>query len=293
VEFGDLHIHVRELSPKVFEGADIAFFTAGGSISKEMIPEALKAGCVVVDDSSTYRMDEDIPLVIPEVNGQLLKKLPERKIFPVANCAAIPLAMVLAPIHSKFGIKRVVVSTYQSTSGAGKRAVEELSKQVTDLFSYREVKIDVFPHQIAFNVIPQIDKFLSDGCTAEEDKVAKETKKILGDSTIGISVTAVRVPTFHAHAESVNIETKRGASPEEIRTLLKETDGVVVVDDSDLRYPNTVEVVGTDDVFVGRIRRDTSRENCINLWIAADNIRKGAALNAVHILETLQKNQLI
>jgi aspartate-semialdehyde dehydrogenase len=255
---------------------------------------AAAAGSVVVDDSSSFRMDADVPLVVPEVNPHLLETMPKRRIFPVANCATIQLVVALAPIHRAARIRRVVVSTYQSTSGAGKLAMEELSKQVSDLFSYREPKVNVLPARIAFNVIPQIDKFLPDGSTGEEVKIIQETRKILEDDGIGISVTAVRVPTFHGHAESVNVETERALTPEDAKKLLKNAPGIVLMDEADERpYPVLTDIQGKDGVYVGRVRNDPSRANCLNFWVVSDNLRKGAALNALQILDGLRSRGLI
>jgi aspartate-semialdehyde dehydrogenase len=293
ITFGNRQLKVTELKPDVFKGADLAFFTASTAVSREHIPAALAAGCVVADDSSAYRSDPEIPLVVPEINGHLLSKFPSKKVFPVANCATIQLVVALAPIHKAARIRRIVVSTYQSTSGAGRRAMEELSKQVTDLFNMRQCEPKVFPYQIAFNVIPQIDQFLPDGSTGEEQKIAFETQKIFGDPLLGVSVTSVRVPTFHGHAESVNVETEKPLTPEDAKKLLSKADGVKLLDDDQRKYPILMDVVGQDEVYVGRVRKDPSRPNCLNLWVVGDNLRKGAALNAVQIFEKLKDNDLI
>ncbi len=294
LEFRREELPIRELTPEVFNGAHIAFFTAGGNISREFAPIAAKAGAVVLDDSGTFRMDADVPLVVPEVNPHLLETMPPRRIFPVANCSVIQLVVALAPLHRAARIKRVVLSTYQSTSGAGRRAMEELSRQVSDLFNYREPRPDVFPAPIAFNVLPHIDRFLEDGSTVEETKIAQETRKILEDESIGVSVTAVRVPTFHCHAEAVNVETEENLSPEKAKEILKRAPGIVLVDDGDKRpYPVLTDAEGKNEVYVGRVRKDSSRPNCLNLWVVGDNLRKGAALNALQILEGLRGRNLI
>ncbi len=294
VEFRDKEVRVQKLSPAVFEGSEIAFFTAGAEISREFGPIAARAGAVVVDNTSAFRLDKDVPLVVPEVNREVLDHLPERGIISVPNCAAIQMVVALAPLHRKARIKRIVMSSYQSTSGAGKKAMDELSKQVSDLYCYREPETKVFPHRIAFNVIPQIGPAQEDGSTGEEAKIVAETKKIFGDESIGVSATAVRVPTFHSHAESINIEMEKPLSASEAREILGKAEGVRVIDDlKDSIYPMPVDVAGTNDVFVGRIRKDPSRENCVNLWVVADNLRKGAALNGIQIIESLIDKKLI
>lgn len=294
VEFRGDQIPIKELTPSCFEGLELAFFTAGSPVSREFAPIAAKSGCVVVDNTSAFRMDPDVPLSVPEVNPETLQGLPARRIFSVPNCATVQLVVALAPLHRKARIRRIVLSTYQSTSGAGNKAMEELSKQVTDLYSYREITPKVFPHQIAFSVIPQIDRFLEDGSTFEEQKICEETRKILGDKEIGISATAVRVPTFHGHAESVNVELEKDLTLEEARALLHKAPGVILADDGEEdRYPILTECVGQDDVCVGRLRKDASRANCLNLWIVADNLRIGAALNGIQIFEALIQNDVL
>ncbi|MFH1018306.1 MAG: aspartate-semialdehyde dehydrogenase, partial [Pseudomonadota bacterium] len=230
---------------------------------------------------------------VPEVNPHLLEVMPARRIFPVANCSVIQLMVALGPIHRAARIRRIVLCTYQSTSGAGRRAMEELSRQVSDLFSYREPRAEVFPHRIAFNVLPQIDRFLEDGSTGEEAKIVQETRKILEDESIGVSVTAVRVPTFHCHAEAVNVETEENLTPERAKEILKRAPGLIVVDEEKRPYPVLTDAEGRDEVYVGRIRKDPSRPNCLNLWVVADNLRKGAALNALQIIESLRGRALI
>ncbi|MBI2083911.1 MAG: aspartate-semialdehyde dehydrogenase [Deltaproteobacteria bacterium] len=293
LEFGKKKVAVELLTEKSFTGIDIALFSAGGSISQRFAPIAAESGAVVIDNSSAFRMEPDIPLVVPEVNPQAIEKFKNRRIIANPNCSTIQLVVALKPIHDLARIKRVVVSTYQSTAGAGQKAMNELSEQVTALFNQKEIKKKVFPHQIAFNCIPHIDVFLDNGYTKEEMKVILETQKIMGDSSIQVTVTAVRVPVFCAHSESVNIETEKKLSAEDVRQILRKAPGVVVKDNPvKNEYPLAIEATGRDEVFVGRIREDESIPNGINLWIVADNLRKGAALNAVQIAEILANKYL-
>ncbi|MBF0169484.1 MAG: aspartate-semialdehyde dehydrogenase [Nitrospinae bacterium] len=276
---------VEELTHDSFKNIDIALFSAGGSVSQEFAPSAAKAGAVVIDNTSAFRMDADVPLVVPEVNAHAIRNRP-RGIIANPNCSTIQMLVALKPLHDAARIKRIVVSTYQAVSGAGKRAIEELSRQTQDLFSFRDVVCEKFPRQIAFNCIPQIDVFIENGYTKEEMKMVNETKKIMGDDSIRVTATAVRVPVFHAHSESVNVEFERPLSPDEARELLRSAPGVSVVDNPAAKeYPTAIDAAGKDDTFVGRIRKDESVENGLNLWIVSDNIRKGAALNAVQIAE--------
>ncbi|HLG20797.1 MAG TPA: aspartate-semialdehyde dehydrogenase [Bdellovibrionota bacterium] len=294
VEFNGEEIAVRRLAPELFAGSDFVFFTAGAAVSREFVPVAARAGALVIDNTSAFRMDADVPLAVPEVNAHTLDQVPERRIVSVPNCAAIQMAVALGPLHEHALIRRIVVSTFQSTSGAGRRAMEELSRQVTDLFNYRETKNEVFPERIAFNLIPHIGDFAESGETGEEIKICEETKKILGDSSIGVSVTAVRVPTFHGHAVSINVETKKSVTPEEARAVLSKAKSIRLIDDrNSRRYPVLADAVGQDTVCVGRIRADSSRKNCLNLWVVADNLRKGAALNAIQIAEHFVAKELI
>lgn len=294
LEFRGSDVDIVMLAPESFVGADIAFFTAGGAVSREYAPIAAGAGAVVVDNTSAFRLDEDVPLAVPEVNPEVLREIPHRRILSIPNCTTIQLVVALAPLHRRARIKRIVVSTYQSTSGAGRRAMKELSRQVSDLFSYREVASEVFPHRIAFNLIPEIGGFHKDGMSLEERKICLETVKILKDPSIGVSATAVRVPTFHGHAESVNLETEKPLSAEEAKEILSKAPGVVLIDEpEEHKYPLISEAQGKDEVFVGRVRKDPSRENGLNLWVVADNLRKGAALNGVQILETLIRNGVL
>lgn len=291
-EFRGKSYEIKEVHPDHFKDVDVAFFAAGGAISKEYAPIAIEAGAVVIDKSSVFRMEPNTPLVVPEVNTptltEFLDKIGPRGggLIASPNCSTIQLVVALYPIHKKFGIKRVVVSTYQSVSGAGQKGIDELSAQVIALFSQQEVEIKNMPHQIAFNCIPQIDSFLPNGNTKEEQKVIDESRKIMGVPGLRMTATAVRVPTFACHGESVNIETEGAIDPKAVQTLLKNSPGIIVYDNPDRsEYPLGIEAVGTDSTFVGRIRKDESVENGINMWVVADNLRKGAAVNAVQIAE--------
>jgi aspartate-semialdehyde dehydrogenase len=277
-----------EIADENLNDLDFAVFAAGGRVSKTHIPKVSKRGTVCIDNSSVYRMQEDVPLIIPEVNPHSLSVYSKRNIITNPNCTTSQLVPVIYPIHKKLRIKRIVMSTYQSVSGAGQKAIDELSEQVIDLFNSREVKIKRFPHQIAFNCLPHIDVFDEEGNTEEELKVIRESRKIIGDPELAISVTAVRVPVFSCHCESVNIETEEKIDASIARDILSNSPGISLVDDaSKLEYPLPLDVQGLDDIFVGRIRDDRSRSNCLNMWIVADNLRKGAALNNVQILESL------
>lgn len=276
------------LKPEVFNGIDIALFSAGCEVSKEFAPIAAKKGAIVIDNSSAFRMDKDVPLVVPEVNPEDVMRYKNRGIIANPNCSTIQLVVVLKPLHDSAIVKRVVVSTYQSVSGAGKSAIDELSDQTRDIFNQRKIKKEVFPHQIAFNCIPHIDLFDDDGYTREEKKVILETKKIMHAPELKVTATAVRVPVFYSHSEAVNIEFEKDISPEDARRILSKAKGVRVIDDiGSAKYPLAIDAAGTDDVFVGRIRRDTTVESGLDCWIVADNLRKGAALNAVQIAELL------
>lgn len=288
LEFNNSPIVVESLTENSFKGIDIALFSAGAERSKIWAPVAAKSGCVVVDNSSQWRMDPEVPLVVPEVNKYDIKK--HKGIIANPNCSTIQMVVVLKPIHDAAKIKRVVVTTFQSVSGTGKKAMDELMKQTTDLLNFKEIQCNVYPHQIAFNVLPHIDKFLENGYTKEEIKMVDETKKIMGDNSIRVTATTVRVPVFRCHSESVNIETEKKITPDEVREVLAKAPGIKVFDAPEKNvYPLAVDVAGTDDTYVGRIRTDESIENGINLWIVADNLRKGAALNAVQIAEELVK----
>ena len=286
LEFKGEKIAVEELRQNSFVNMDIALFSAGAGISREFAPAAVKSNCVVIDNSSAYRMEKDIPLVVPEVNSDAIGDNPG--IIANPNCSTIQMVMVLKPIHEKFKIKRVVVSTYQSVSGSGQKAIDELKNQTRDLFSGNEVKINVYPHQIAFNCLPHIDKFLENGYTKEEMKMINETRKILGDDSVKVCPTTVRVPVFYSHSEALNIETEGPITGSVVKELLKAQSGISVVDDPlNNKYPLAIEGEDKNEVFVGRIRDDISCERAINLWVVSDNLRKGAALNAVQIAELL------
>jgi aspartate-semialdehyde dehydrogenase len=292
VEFRGEELTVVEMKDDSFAGIDIALFSAGGSPSKHFAPLAAKAGCVVVDNSSAWRMDPESPLVVPEVNPHDLDW--HKGIIANPNCSTIQMVVALQPIHEKARIKRVIVSTYQAVSGTGHKAIAELENQVARLMNGQPVVADVYPHQIAFNCLPHIDVFLENGYTKEEMKMVNETVKIMGDETIKVSATCVRVPVFYGHSESVNIETEEKLSVEECRTILAAAPGVTVVDYPEkLAYPMAIDAAGEDDTFVGRIREDETCENALNMWIVSDNIRKGAALNTVQIAETLIERDLV
>jgi aspartate-semialdehyde dehydrogenase len=293
LEFKGEKIPVETLTESSFKGIDIGIFSAGGAASLKYAPFAAEAGCVVVDNSAAWRMDPDVPLVIPEVNPHAVAGYKNKGIIANPNCSTIQMVIVLAPIHKKVGIKRIVVSTYQAVSGTGKKAIDELHDQTQAVLSSLEPEKKVYPHRIAFNCLPHIDVFLENGYTKEEMKMVHETRKILEDDSIGITATTVRVPVFFGHSESVNVETRKPISPEAVRALLENAPGIRVVDDpSKTRYPMPIEAAGQDETFVGRIRADESIPNGINLWVVADNIRKGAATNAVQIAEVLAQNYL-
>ena len=286
VKFGDDSLIVRDLATFDPAGVDIALFSAGGSVSKEYAPKFAAAGAVVIDNSSTFRYDDDVPLVVSEVNPHAAKNRP-RGIIANPNCSTMQLMPVLAPIHREYGIERINVATYQSVSGGGRSAMEELGRQTAELLSFQDIAPKKFPVQIAFNLIPHIDEFQPNGYTKEEMKLVWETQKILEDKSILVNPTAVRVPVFYGHSEAVNVETKKKITPEQARELLAAAPGVVVVDEPKAGgYPTPVtHASGKDPVFVGRIREDFSHPRGLNLWVVADNIRKGAALNAVQLAE--------
>jgi aspartate-semialdehyde dehydrogenase len=277
---------VQELTEGAFQGVHFALFSVSTSISKAFAPIAARAGAVVIDDSSAFRMDPEVPLVVTEVNAHALQR--HRGIIAHPNCSTIPLVMVLNPIHQRARVTRVVVATYQSVSGAGASAMQELDRQTRALIAGEAVEVSVFPHQIAFNCLPHIDAFSDMGYTGEEWKMVRESHKILADDTIRMSSTTARVPVFRCHSEAVNIETEHPISPQEVRHLLTMAPGVAVVDAPEKsQYPMPLTVAGRDEVFVGRIRKDPSHDRAINLWLVSDNLRKGAALNMVQILELL------
>jgi aspartate-semialdehyde dehydrogenase len=286
--FQGRQIRVQVLDDDSFEGIDIGLFSAGGSVSAKFAPGAVAAGAVVVDNTSVFRMEPDIPLVVPEVNSKEIGKYKNRGIIANPNCSTIQMVVALKPIHDAARIKRVVVSTYQSVSGAGRAAMEELSQQVAALFNGREILKEKFPHQIAFNCIPHIDGFLENGYTKEEWKMIQETRKILGEPDLPVTATTVRVPVFLCHSESLNVETRVKLSAAEAKQILREAPGIVVADEPENNiYPMAIEAAGRDAIYVGRVRSDESVANGLNLWVVADNLRKGAALNAVQIAEIL------
>ena len=286
VQFGNREVVVRDLATFDPTGVDIALFSAGGSISKEYAPKFAAAGAVVIDNSSAFRQDDDVPLVVSEVNPEAVKQRP-RGIIANPNCSTMQMLVALAPIHRRAGIERINVATYQSVSGTGRRALEELGRQTAGLLNFQPVEPGVYPVQIAFNVIPHGGDFTDNGYTTEEMKLVWETRKILGDDSIRVNATVVRVPVFYGHSEAVNVETREHLPSSEARALLEQSPGVEVVDEPvGGGYPTPVtHASGQDAVYVGRIRQDLSHPNGLNLWIVSDNIRKGAALNAVQIAE--------
>jgi len=293
LEFKGKSRTVEVLNENSFAGVDIGLFSAGGSVSEKFAPLAGNAGCVVIDNTSAFRMDPEVPLVVPEVNAHAIAQYAKKNIIANPNCSTIQMVVVLKPIHDVARIKRVVVSTYQAVSGTGKRAIKELETQVLAIYNQQEIKKEVYPHQIAFNCLPHIDVFFDNGYTKEEIKMVNETKKIMEDNSIGVTATTVRVPVFYGHSESVNIETEKKLKPDEVRKILSKAPGVVVTDNpKKFEYPLAIYAAGKDETFVGRIREDESIPNGINMWIVADNIRKGAALNAVQIAEILIQNYL-
>ena len=294
VEFKNRQLIVEDLETFDFSKADIGLFSPGASVSAIYAPKAAEAGCVVVDNTSQFRYDDDIPLVVPEVNPHAVADYKNRGIIANPNCSTIQMLVALKPIYDAVGIERINVCTYQAVSGSGKEAIEELAKQTADLLNTKEVECNVYPKQIAFNVLPQIDTFQENGYTKEEMKMVWETKKIFEDESIMVNPTAVRVPVFYGHSEAVHIETKKKIDVETARKLLDEMSGVTLVDErKDGGYPTAVtEAAGEDSVFVGRIREDISHERGLNMWVVSDNVRKGAALNSVQIAEILVKRYL-
>ena len=281
-------IEVMELKADSFKGVDIALFSAGGSISKQYAPIAVESGCVVIDNSSAWRMDKEVPLIVPEVNPSALGE--KWGIIANPNCSTIQMVVALKPIHDKYRIRRVVVSTYQSVSGSGQKAIEELKQQSRDVLDGKPAQCNVYPHQIAFNCLPHIDVFQENGYTKEEIKMVNETHKILEDDTIEVSPTAVRVPVIYSHSEAINVETEQPMNVKEVKELLSLSPGISVVDNPDQNeYPLAVNASGSGDVVVGRIRGDLTRANAINFWVVSDNLLKGAAYNAVQIAELLLK----
>lgn len=293
MEFKGKQYRVEVLNENSFAGIDIGLFSAGGSVSEKFAPIAGKAGCVVIDNTSAFRMDPQVPLVVPEVNAHAIAQYPKKNIIANPNCSTIQMVVALKPIHDVARIKRVVVSTYQAVSGTGKRAIKELESQVLAIYGNKEIETSVYPHQIAFNCLPHIDVFFDNGYTKEEMKMVNETKKIMEDNSIGVTATTVRVPVFFGHSEAVNIETEKKLTAEDVRKILSKAPGVIVVDNpKKFEYPLAIDAAGKDETFVGRIREDESIPNGINMWVVSDNIRKGAALNAVQIAEILIQEYL-
>ena len=291
VAFGEQHLLVRDLATFDPAGVDIALFSAGGDISREYAPRFASAGVIVIDNSSAFRYDADVPLVVSEVNPEAMRKIP-RGIVANPNCSTMQMVVALAPIHREVGIKRINVATYQSVSGGGRSAMDELGRQTAALLNAQDADPQRFPVQIAFNLIPHIDDFQDNGYTREEMKLVWETRKILGDESIQVNPTAVRVPVFFGHSEALHIETRRKITAAQARALLERAPGVVVVDEHGPGgYPTPVtHASGRDAVFVGRIREDISHPMGLDLWVVSDNIRKGAALNAVQLAELWLKN---
>ena len=294
VPFAGGELEVRELTEESIQGLDLALCSAGGKVSAEWAPKLVDAGAVVVDNTSYWRMHDDVPLVVAQVNDDAVEG--HNGIVANPNCTTMQLMVALKPILDAAGLERLIVSTYQSVSGTGRNAIEELRDQSQAVLKDKQVEAEVYPHQIAFNVIPQVETFKDgDDYTTEERKVIAETRKILGLSeTVGISATCARVPVITGHSESVNVQTERDLSPEDCRELLSNAPGLVVLDDpSDGIYPLAIAAAGRDEVLVGRIRRDPSHERCLNLWVVGDNLRKGAATNAVQVAELLHERGLV
>jgi len=289
VMFNGHATRVGDLAEFDFSEVQLAFFSAGGEISKQYVPIAVEAGAVVIDNTSAFRYESDVPLVVPEVNANVLMEYRERNIIANPNCSTIQMVVALKPIYDAVGIRRVNVATYQSVSGAGRLAIKELARQTAELLNGQEVSLKAFSKQIAFNTIPQIDEIQDNGFTREEMKMIWETQKILCDENISINPTAVRVPVFYGHSEALHIETLQPITADQAREILMQAPGVVVVDDDD--YPTSVSHAACQDaVFVGRIRNDISLPNGLNMWVVSDNVRKGAALNAIEIAEHLVEN---
>ncbi len=294
VEFGDKQLVVQDLETFDFSKVQIGLFSPGASVSAIHAPRAAAAGCIVIDNTSQFRYDDDKPLIVPEVNAHAIARYKDTNIIANPNCSTIQMLVALKPLHDAFGITRVNVCTYQAVSGTGKEAIEELSVQTARLLNGLPAEASVYPKQIAFNVLPHIDDFQENGYTKEEMKMVWETHKIMEDSSIAVNPTCVRVPVFFGHSEAVHIETRKPITAIQARELLQSAPGVVVMDERKAGgYPTAVtESAGTDAVFVGRIREDISVENGLNLWVVSDNVRKGAALNSVQIAECLVQDYL-
>ena len=290
--FHGAELQVQELGLGSFEGADLVFFAAGGDVSREYVPQAVAAGATAIDKSSVFRMDPGVPLVVPEVNADHLAS--NTGIIATPNCSTIQMVVALKPIYDEVGIKRVVVSTYQAVSGSGQGGIAALEAQTRQWAAGEPVEQQFYPYQIAFNALPHIDSFLPSGATKEEQKMVDETTKIFADPDLKVTATCVRVPVFGAHSEALNVETWKKLTAGEARALLARSPGIVVVDDpAELRYPLPLDAEGADPVFVGRIREDVTVKNGLDLWVVSDNLRKGAALNAVQIAEELVRRGLL
>lgn len=291
VSFKNRDIVIEEATPESFEGVQIVFLSAGGDVSKELIPHAVRAGAVCIDNTSAYRMDPETPLVVPEVNPEQIRE--NKGIIANPNCSTIQMVAALKPLYDRYGISKVIVSTYQAVSGAGAKAIEEMRRQSSEVLAGNDVNPDILPvgalpvkHQIAFNAIPQIDKFLDNGFTNEEMKMIRETKKIMGDESIEVTATCVRIPVVYGHSESVYVELKSDFDMSEIRKLLSEAPGIVLEDKPEEQvYPLATTAAGKLDTYVGRLRRDLNNPRALNMWIVSDNLLKGAAWNAVQIGE--------
>jgi len=291
--FNGKSVKVAQLAADSFQGVEVALFSAGASRSLEFAPAAAASGAVVIDNSSAFRMDPEIPLVVPEVNAHAIAHYKKRGIIANPNCSTIQMVVALKPIHDAARIQRIVVSTYQAVSGTGLKAIDELLHQTRALLNGQPIQKNVYPHQIAFNCLPHIDSFLENGYTKEEMKMVHETRKIMEDPAIRVTATTVRVPVLHSHSESVNIETQKKITVRDVKEILSGAPGVSLVDNPALsEYPLAIHAAGRDETFVGRIREDESIPNGINMWIVSDNIRKGAALNAVQIAEILIEKYL-
>ncbi|MEK6670334.1 MAG: aspartate-semialdehyde dehydrogenase [Nitrospirota bacterium] len=289
VTFEGNEVSIEALTKDSFAGVDIALFSAGADLSREFAPIAVKAGAVVIDNSAAWRMTPEVPLVVPEVNAHDIQR--HKGIIANPNCSTIQMVVALKPLHDEARIKRIVVTTFQSVSGTGKDAMDELMTECQDLLSFKSANPKVYPYQIAFNCLPHIDDFLPSGYTKEEMKMVHETRKIMGDQSIHVTATTVRVPVYVGHSEAVNIETERKLSANDARAILSTAPGVLLYDDPAHKiYPMPLEVAGKDEVYVGRVREDESIANGLNLWVVADNLRKGAALNAVQIAEHLARD---
>lgn len=294
VTFAGKELTIELLDDFDFSKTQIGLFSAGASVSKIYAPKAAAAGCVVIDNTSQFRYDSDIPLVVPEVNANAIAQYKNRNIIANPNCSTIQMVVALKPIYDKVGIIRINVATYQSVSGTGQRAITELKQQTQDILDNKDIKKEVYPDQIAFNVLPHIDVFQENGYTKEEMKMIWETKKILADEDILVNPTAARVPVFYGHSEAVHIETKKKLTAKDAKKLLAQSPGVIVIDDtSKPAYPTAAtHAAGKNEVFVGRIREDLSHPFGLDLWIVSDNIRKGAAYNAIQIAEIMMKQYL-